>query len=272
MQQHKFKPVTRHLTRFFVGSGLTVALTLGMAANAMAADGAPVADLSSETLGERLARLERLMQTNLQSRLSFQQQLDTLLQEVNELRGANEVHGHKLEQLVERQRELYQELEDRFSRFSKIAEQQAQVTQPAVLPSAIGSTAAVNYSGSISENEAYDRAMNLVLKERKYDQAVPEFKAFIEKFPDSAYKPNAYYWLGQLLFNKGEYVQAQSQFEQVVNFFPDSNKRPDAILKLGSIALKRNDKAAAKVFFDKVIAEYPGSSSANLATSRLQSM
>lgn len=235
---------------------------------------APVTDLSTNTLDDRLERLERLMQSRNESQLGIQQQLDTLLEEVDTLRGSTEVHGHKLEQLVERQRELYQELETRFSRVMAASSAQTNTVLPGAV---VGNGAnipavAINYSGTVSENDAYDRAMNLVLKERQYDQAIPEFKAFIEKFPNSAYAPNAYYWVGQLLFNKSNYVEAKTQFEQVVNFYPDSNKRSDAILKLGLIALKNNDKATAKTSFDRVLAEYPGSTSAKLAGERLETL
>lgn len=254
-----------------------VLLSLALASVGALAQSAPVSDITNNSPNDRMAVLERILQQSSQGQLETQRRLDELAEEVNALRGESEVHAHKLEQLVERQRELYQELEERFSRFS--ANQSQQPLLSTTTPTASGTAATqaapaepAAYSGTISENEAYDRAMNLVLKERKYDQAVPEFRAFIKSFPESAYTPNAYYWLGQLLFNKGEYAEAKFQFEQVVNYFPDSNKRSDAVLKLGSIALKNNDKAAAKGFFEKVLAEYPGSTSAKLAASRLETL
>ncbi|MFT4928148.1 MAG: tol-pal system protein YbgF [Phenylobacterium sp.] len=236
--------------------GFAIGSTVVSAANA------PVTDLSTTTMDDRLATLERLMQARNQSQLGIQQQLDTLLEEVNELRGATEEHGHKLEQLVERQRELYQELENRY--------QAPQTTQPEVAATEAVGAEVGEYTGTVGENEAYDAAVNLVLKDRRYDEAVKQFRAFITNFPTSAYAPNAYYWLGQLLFNKGNYPDAKAQFDQVVNYYPDSNKRADALLKLGAIALKRNDKTAAKVLFEKVVAEYPGSTSAKLAAERLK--
>ncbi|MFT5163094.1 MAG: tol-pal system protein YbgF [Alteromonadaceae bacterium] len=263
-QHHLIKKLKRVI-------GFTFAISSG---SLMAA--APITDQSSNKMDERMATLERLITVFSQSQLGIQQQLDTLNEDVSDLRGATEVHGHKLEQLVERQRELYQELENRFSRASA----NSAGVQPGVQTSS--TTTAVSgqptevldssYTGSVSENEAYDRAVNLVIKERLYDKAIPEFKAFLKQFPQSDYAANAYYWLGQLLFNKGHYSDAQSQFEQVINYFPDSNKRSDAMLKRGSIALKNNDKETAKVFFSKVIEEYPGSTSAKLAASRLQSV
>lgn len=255
----------------------------------------PVSDKSisqnNHSDNDRLATLERLINASAQRQLQVQQQFDELLEEVNQLRGETEVHGRKLEQLVERQRELYQELEDRFSR---VQAQSAQMA-PTLLLDNKGQVSNVNdvikndesdvtvpnsdeqytqlvYSADIDENQAYDSAMNLVLKERKYEQAIPEFKKFIATFPDSQYTPNAHYWLGQLLFNKGNYLDAKPPFERVVNFYPDSNKRSDALYKLGSIALKTNQVANAKRLFQQVLSEYPDSISAEMATSRLNKL
>jgi tol-pal system protein YbgF len=257
-----------------------VYLSLIVAGASVNATQAPVTDISAGSNSQRTEsdtqRLTRLMEASSQRQLVVQQQLDALLEEVDQLRGETELHSHKLEQLVERQRELYQELEDRFTRLQTTSQQSS-----ALLSSSVnGTTAAapatsepeVVYSDNINENEAYDRAMSLVLKERKYDQAIPEFKKFIETFPDSEYAPNAYYWLGQLLFNKGTYDQAKGPFERVVNFYPDSNKRSDALYKFGSIAYKTNDKTQAKALFERVVSEYPGSTPAKLAASRIKNL
>jgi tol-pal system protein YbgF len=252
-------------------------------ASVNAAQQAPVTDISAQSTSDgsdRIATIVRMIEASNQRQLIVQQQLDALLEEVNQLRGETEVHSHKLEQLVERQRELYQELEDRFTRLQSTQQQQAKTvlldttTAQSTSPSPANQTTKpeVVYSDDIKENEAYDHAMNLVLKARKYEQAIPEFQAFIQRFPDSEYAPNAHYWLGQLLFNKGNYAEAKGPFERVVNFYPDSNKRSDAIYKLGSIALKTNNKLDAKVLFERVISEYPGSTAAKLATSRLKNL
>lgn len=249
--------------------GLLMAGTGAIAAS----NSAPVSDLSSSPPTDRLATVERLIRQSNQRQLQSQQQMDALLEEVNMLRGETELHSHKLEQLVERQRELYQELEDRFTKYANSLNQQGGMSQTATTtPVAPPKETVIAYSEDVDENEAYDKAMNLVLKERRYDEAIPEFKRFIKTFPDSEYAPNAYYWLGQLLFNKGNYPQAKIQFDRVVNFYPDSNKRSDAVYKLGSIAMKTNNTADAKAFFERVINEYPGTTPAKLAASRLGSL
>ncbi|WP_448564139.1 tol-pal system protein YbgF [Thalassotalea ganghwensis] len=234
----------------------------------MAADPAPVIDYSNSNTAnyqsdaERITALERKLEARNRAQIKMQRQLDELQNEVNELRGVTELHTHQISQILERQRELYQELERRVNQALKPANS---VPSTIVAPE----KEAVDYSNNLTENEAYDRAVNLVLKEKNYDLAIPEFKAFNQRFPNSSYAANAHYWLGQLLFNKAEIAQAQQEFEVVVNQHPDSSKRSDALLKLGMVAQKQNNEAKAQKYYQQVVSEYPDSSAAKLAQARL---
>ncbi|WP_440875383.1 tol-pal system protein YbgF [Thalassotalea sp. PLHSN55] len=222
------------------------------------------------SVAEQLVSLERKLDARNRAQVNVQRQLDELQNEVNELRGVTELHTHQLSQVLDRQRELYQELDRRVSQALKPTNQ---------VPAAIGATntpasnsSSVNYSSDLTENEAYDRAVNLVLKEKKYEQAIPEFRAFNQKYPQSSYAANAHYWLGQLLFNKGELAEAKQEFEVVVNQFTDSSKRGDALLKLAMVEQKQDNRTKAISLYRKLIAEYPSSSAAQLAKPRLDSL
>ena len=248
-----------------------------VAVQATAAEPAPVVDVSTQksyTTGSVLSASDQLEQTKRQleaqkrAQLNLQNQLTELQDEVNELRGVTELHTHQLTQILQRQRELYQEIERRVTQ----ATQQTTVAPASIASNTVAQPPTVNYSSDLTENEAYDRAVNLVLKEKKYDQAIPAFKEFIGKYPNSTYAANAHYWLGQLLFNKSELAQAAKEFETVVTRFKDSTKRSDAMLKLGMVAQKQNDITKAKQLYQQVISEYPESSSAKLAAPRLNSL
>ena len=73
-------------------------------------------------------------------------------------------------------RELYQELDRRVSEALKPA---TQVPSTLAAPQTSNST---SYSANLTENEAYDRAVNMVLKDKQYDNAIPEFRAFNRTF------------------------------------------------------------------------------------------
>jgi tol-pal system protein YbgF len=227
---------------------------------------APVSDLSTTgKIAEQVSQLKRLIQARGAAQVNLQQQINELQDEVSELRGVTETHDYKLGQIVDRQRELYLEIERRLSNLQTVQTPALSATET----EAGANESAEQYGGTLSENDAYDNAVNLILKERRYDDAIPAFNKFINEFPKSIYIPNAHYWLGQLLFNKGQYAEARGHFEKVITLYPDSNKRADALLKQGTVLQKLGEDNDAKKLFQQVIEEYPESNSATLAKSRL---
>jgi len=241
----------------------------------VAAEPAPVIEVTAGTplngsplsLSEQLVSLEGKLDARNRAQVNVQRQLDELQNEVNELRGITELHTYQLSQVLDRQRELYQELDRRVSEALKPANQ-----VPTIGVAPTGNAGNVNYSNNLTENEAYDHAVNMVLKDKRYEQAIPEFEAFNKKYPNSSYAANAHYWLGQLLFNKGELTKARQEFDIVVSDYPDSSKRSEAMLKLAMVEQKENNPAKAIAVYKKLIAEYPNSSAAKLAQPRLNSL
>jgi tol-pal system protein YbgF len=253
-----------------LGLMLTASTSIVLAAQA------PVVDINSTpsseqgtvslSLTEQLASVERKLDSRNRSQVNIQRQLDELQTQVNELRGVTELHTHQLSQVLERQRELYQELDRRVSEALKPV-----VQAPTVI--AIDSTAvSKTYSDDLTENEAYDKALNLVLKDKLYEEAIPEFRHFNQTYPQSTYAPNAHYWLGQLLFNKGNLNEAEQEFTTVVQQFKESSKRPDALLKLAMVAQQQKNKNKAVKLYRQLLSEYPNSTSAQLAKPRLASL
>lgn len=248
------------------------------AATALAYQQAPVVDMSNKlanisnpkTLLERVTTLEQQVVTRNRVQVNIQRQLDELQTEVNELRGVTELHTHQLSQVLERQRELYQELDRRVSEALKPANQVP--TTIAVSPVNNATQSPSSYSSNLTENEAYDRALNLVLKDKRYEEAIIEFRSFNKNYPQSSYSANAHYWLGQLLFNKSEFKEAEQEFLVVVEQFKESSKRPDALLKLAMVAQKLTDTKKAIVLYRQLVKEYPESTSAKLASPRLESL
>ena len=259
------------LNKVLLGLSLAVSPFYGLTA-----EPAPVIDISNNSsasiataspvsVSDQLSSLERKLDSRNRAQVNVQRQLDELQNEVNELRGVTELHSHQLSQVIERQRELYQELERR------VTQALASSNVPASKPvNNADVEVAANYSSDLTENEAYDRAVNLVLKDKRYDQAIPEFKAFIAKYPQSSYVSNSHYWIGQLLFQKGDIDEAKTEFGIVVDKYADSDKRPDAILKLALLEQKQNNLSQAEVLYQQVLSEYPDSKAAKSATSKLQ--
>jgi tol-pal system protein YbgF len=252
-----------------VGAALAAALWLSGSAVAQTA-GAPVYDVNNNDVEARLSVLERQVKNRTEMQHRLQQQIDSMQNELDEIRGAVEVHTNQLQKVLERQRELYLEIDKRVEALkqsgsiggtSSSVQQTATVTPP--------SNSGGEGQSTQSESQAYEKAVNLILKSREYDKAIPEFQSFLNRYPDSQYAANAHYWLGQLLFNKQQWSDAATQFELVVSKFPDSTKRADALLKLGVVAEKVGNNGRAKELFQQVVSEYPTSSARKLAESRL---
>ena len=244
----------------------TLAISLlGLYGAAVIAAPAPVSDVTSGSSEQRITELERKFSTRTEAQHRQQEQLDVMQNEVNELRGSIEVQNFQLEKILERQRELYLEIDKRI---------EAVKNQPLTLPVGVMNTVPSSTETPLSanENEAYDKAVNLILKDRLYDQAIPEFQTFLQNFPTSSYVPNAHYWLGQLLFNKQDWAGAALQFQTLITGYPESSKRADATLKLGITEMERANAARAKQLWEQVVAEFPDSSSAKLAEKRLNGL
>ena len=250
------------------GCVLTASTSVVLAAQAPVIDvsSTSVTKQSSGSLTEQLTNVERKLDSRNRAQVNIQRQLDDLQTQVNELRGVTELHTHQLSQVLERQRELYQELDRRVSEALKPTTQ---------IPNAIAVDSlpiSKDYSNDLTENEAYDKALNLVLKDKRYEQAIPEFRSFNQAYPNSTYAPNSHYWLGQLLFNKGELTEAEQEFTIVVQQFKDSSKRPDALLKLAMVAQQQKNANKAKQLYRQLLSEYPDSTSAQLAKPRLDNL
>ncbi len=257
----------------------TLWITLSLVSTGAWANPAPVTELGrntttnqqlasqgSGTLEQRLATLERVVEARAQGQLQMQQQLQVLLDEVSQLRGVTETHTYQLDEMLQRQRDLYQEIDRRVG-----ALQSSPSVSPAVT-SNVNNVPTVSYSSNMSENDAYDKAVNMVLKDRRYDAAIPEFESFLQSYPDSAYAPNAHYWLGQLLFNNNELAKAKTHFERVIANYATSNKVPDALLKLGQVAERENNKDAALRFYRRLTSEHASATSARLAQERIDAL
>jgi tol-pal system protein YbgF len=244
----------------------TLAISLlGLYGAVVNAAPAPVTDVTSGSSDQRISELERKFSSRTEAQHRQQEQLDTMQNEVNQLRGSIEVQNYQLEKILERQRELYLEIDKRIQTFRTDS---STMQTTGVHPPVTTQEAPL----SENENEAYDKAVNLILKDRLYEQAIPEFQTFLQNFPNSSYVPNAHYWLGQLLFNKQDWAGAGEQFQSLITNYPDSSKRADATLKLGISEMERSNAARAKQLWEQVVAEFPDSSSAKLAEKRLKGL
>jgi tol-pal system protein YbgF len=235
-----------------------------------------IASRESLPLEERVRLLEQQL-SNL-TQMDLPGKIDKLQQQVQQLNGQLEVQVHDIQNLNDQQSKFYQDLNQRLtesksksptnpSSASKIAQAEANVTQNAVVAQKASAAADIVTTGS--EQGAYQKAFNL-LADKKNDQALPAFQAFLKTYPKGAHAPNAHYWLGELYLTDNKNDLASAEFTTVIQKFPNYSKVPDAMLKLAIIHANAGQGTQAQAELKNIIARFPSSSAARLAKKQLK--
>jgi len=211
--------------------------------------------------------------------------LQGLQQEVQELRGQLEVQSHDLKLLQQQQLAFYKDLDARIHQepaarsaknepvaeiaISHPAQQQvtAEITTPTVRPQAVS----IQRTNPADEQISYLAAYELV-KNKQYDDALVAMQTFTNRYPQGGYSANAQYWLGELYMVKKDYPQAMAHFEVVLQQFPSSSKSAASMLKIGYALVASGKKEDARAKLQQVVKNYPDTNTAQLATSKLETL
>lgn len=198
-------------------------------------------------------------------------QLQLLQQEVLQLRGLVEQQSFELKKLKQQRLDDYLDLDRRVSQLSK-GGVSATASTSAAQNSSRGSTTPKTTSalGSApNEMKQYREAMNLVLKEKRYDDAIVALKAYLGGFPKGRFAGNAKYWLGEVYLEKKALEDSRQWFARVLSEHSGHNKVPDAQYKIGVVYHLMGDLVSAKEYLQKAASS--NSNSAGLAQSYLSS-
>ena len=239
-----------------------------------------------ESLGDRVTALEQAAasqsQSNGQASVELLNRLTQLQTEVQSLRGLVEQLQNENEQLKQRNREQYVDLDTRLQRLEGGASTSAPAaaipapSRPALPARDVAAPASTYTDGSgapasdpADEAAAYGAAFD-ALKRGEYVESARGFKNFLDTYPQAALAPNAWYWLGESYYVTQNYPIALDAFQNLLAQFPDSGKAPDALLKKGYCQLELKQINAGQQTLQQVIDQYPGSSAAGLAQNRLR--
>ncbi|GAB1258990.1 tol-pal system protein YbgF [Aurantivibrio plasticivorans] len=200
-------------------------------------------------------------------------QLQTLQQEVANLRGLVEEQAYELKRLKQQRLDDYVDLDRRISDLSGGSKPAASATPVAnstpANPPATASTPAQprTPAPSADEFETYNAAMDQI-RAKQYDKAIEAFNSYLSTFPNGQYAGNSFHWLGQLHQIRNEGEQAKKAYQTVVDSYPSHAKAQDAKLKLGQLLFQQGDKAQSKKLLQEVASS--GADEARLAKNFLQ--
>ncbi|MGC1951058.1 MAG: tol-pal system protein YbgF [Gammaproteobacteria bacterium] len=225
---------------------------------------------------QRLSRLERVVSS--QALVEILEQLQRLQGELQELRGEAELQTHALQQVKDRQRELYLDIDRRLRRFEAGAEgaipseKTNDLAQDGVPGAREGPPLAAGVMSSVApvqEQESYQAAFNL-LKEGHYEKAIEGLNAFLQEYPEGAYADNAQYWRGEAYYVTRQYEAAMQAFQKLREAHPESPKVSHAELKMGYIYYELGQEAEAERMLTSLVERYPNTAVARLAQERLE--
>ena len=252
---------------------------IAMVAGLVLAGTAMAQDTSKMSVEQRLTRLEKVL--NSQGLVDLMLKVESLQTELQRLQGQNEEQLHALQELKQRQRDLYVDIDRRLLQLERNAPAGAAAAGVASATSGTGPAGAPATSAATSgaittaptplegEQQAYQDAFNL-LRELRYDKATVAFRDFLKNYPDGRYAHIAQYWLAEASYAQGDFKQAVQEYRKLINNYPQSPKLPEAMLKIGYSEYELKNTKAAQASLEQLIKTYPGTTEAGQAQNLLK--
>jgi tol-pal system protein YbgF len=94
------------------------------------------------------------------------------------------------------------------------------------------------------------------LADKKYEQAIDNFRSFLGQYPQDARGPDARLRLGEAYFGQGRYAEAIQEYEAVAQQFPSSPQVPTALYLQAQARLAQGDQSGCQLLRD-VADQYP---------------
>ncbi|MDB6096083.1 MAG: uncharacterized protein JWM09_361 [Francisellaceae bacterium] len=229
-----------------------------------------------KALDERITQLENSFKNA--NKIDLINKVESLEQELKEIRGLIETQEHDFKNLYKKQ----QECPSNASKNPKASpstphpgSQEAPLTQAPTNEDMSSS----NIDKIIDESQHYQNAYGLV-KTKNFDKAIQSFQDFLTVHPQGMYAANAHYWLGEIYMvnwqnnkDKTEWLdKAFQEFFIISKDFKGNGKEKDALLKMGLIEIEKGNLLKAQEYLMDVKTRFKGSSSASIAESKLKNL
>ena len=217
-------------------------------------------------------------------------QVQEMSDEIGTLRDRVEILEFELDKSSQRQKQLYDDLDQRLRKFERrdnsldstpSQPQTGSGTQPDSTdegsPDATDGVEPVAVELPASDvnpqvvREVYDNAFR-ALRQGKYEDSIIEFQALIATYPNSELVDDALYWIAEANYVTQKYDLALPVFERVIREFPENQRAAEAMLKIGYIYYDQQNYEEAKIYLMEVIDRFPASRSAFSARRRIDKM
>ncbi len=206
-------------------------------------------------------------------------QLESLQNEVRELRNQVEIQTHEINQLKESQRNMMRDTDNRLRKL-----QQGAVQTPVAPPvadepesdkpdkTAEGSSKPEPVADNlVKAQKDYDAAFQK-LRDGRYKQAIADFETFLKTYPKHKLASNAQYWIAKSHYVNRNYKQALDGFDKTIKLYPLSSKIPDAMLNKGYTLYDLGKYPEARKVLSETAKRYKNTRTGKRASKRLEQM
>ncbi len=104
-----------------------------------------------------------------------------------------------------------------------------------------------NYPNHSRFSEAFYEKGRLLFRQEDYENAIQVLQAFLERYADSPFVPNAYFWVGESLYALGQLDDAMLAFKKVVDSYPASFRVEPARYRIALIDFKKRENELLKL-------------------------
>lgn len=202
----------------------------------------------TQRAAEEAAQLRR-------SILDLQNQLEVMRAELAKSRGQYEQLARDVSEVQRRQKDANASLEERLRKLEPL-----QVTVDGR-----------EFSVDPAEKREYESTL-AVFRKGDFAAATSGFVDFLNRNPQSGYRPSALFWLGNAQYATKDCKSALVNFRSLLATAPDHINAPEAMLTIANCQLEAKDTRGARKTLEELIATRPTTDAANAAKDRLSRM
>jgi len=186
------------------------------------------------------------------SLLELQTQIESLRGEIARLTGQNEQLQRDIADMQRRQKDMAQGVEERLR---KVEPSQVQVDGR-------------EFIADPAEAREFESAL-ATFRKGDFTGAQTAFAQFIQRYPQSGFRPTALFWLGNAQYANRDYRGAIANFRALLAAAPAHPRAPEAVLSIANCQIELKDTAGARRTLDELVKAYPQSEAAVAARERL---
>jgi tol-pal system protein YbgF len=187
--------------------------------------------------------------------LDLQNQLELMRADIAKLRGQNEQLARDLSDYQRRLKDTSVALDDRLRRFEP-------------MPVTVDGK---EFLADPAEKREFDSNL-AAFRKGDFVAATNGFVDFLNRNPQTGYRPSALFWLGNAQYANKDCKSAVVNFRSLIAMAPSHVHAPEAMLTVATCQLESKETKGARKTLEELIANYPATDAANAAKDRLGRM